>query len=433
MRLRLYGALLLVTVLSVLGAQDFYDPDIVNTIQLTFTQSNWDQLLDNLHHAGDGRLLGTATINGVTFDSVGVRYKGNSSYSANRVKNPWNIMLDHVISGQKYGPYGTIKLSNGFSDPSLLRETLGYEIGRKYMPSSKANYANLYVNGTLIGVYTSVQDLDDYFGECNFGTGDLTRIKGIGDQPTLWSIWAYLGTNPSSYTSKYELDSGEDMSHFIEFLNVFNNNPTQVETVFNVDRHLWMVAFDWLFVNLDAPVNFGHNYYLYEDTAFRFNSVLWDLNMCFGQFRQLLSGGNLNSTTMQNLDPMTHSSHSSYPILNKILQVPLYKRMYIAHMRTMIEENITNGWLASRGAELQAIVGPSVQADPNYFYTYTNFLNNLNSTINVSGGGPGGGSVIGLTQLMNGRATYLLSSTNFQGTVPTISNLTYYPPIPEPL
>ncbi len=99
----------------------------------------------------------------------------------------------------------------------------------------------------------------------------------------------------------------------------------------------------------------------------------------------------------------------------------------------MIEENITNGWLASRGAELQAIVGPSVQADPNYFYTYTNFLNNLNSTINVSGGGPGGGSVIGLTQLMNGRATYLLSSTNFQGTVPTISNLTYYPPIPEPL
>jgi spore coat protein CotH len=84
MRLRLYGALLLVTVLSVLGAQDFYDPDIVNTIQLTFTQSNWDQLLDNLHHAGDGRLLGTATINGVTFDSVGVRYKGNSSYSANR-------------------------------------------------------------------------------------------------------------------------------------------------------------------------------------------------------------------------------------------------------------------------------------------------------------------------------------------------------------
>jgi hypothetical protein len=36
-----------------------------------------------------------------------------------------------------------------------------------------------------------------------------------------------------------------------------------------------MVAFDWLFVNLDAPVNFGHNYYLFEDTAFRFNSVLW--------------------------------------------------------------------------------------------------------------------------------------------------------------
>lgn len=79
-------------------AQDFYDIDQVNSVELFFTQSNWDQILDQLYAAGEDRLVGTAVINGVTYDSVGVRYKGNSSYNANRTKNPFNINL--IISSK---------------------------------------------------------------------------------------------------------------------------------------------------------------------------------------------------------------------------------------------------------------------------------------------------------------------------------------------
>ncbi len=433
-KLLLLSIMLCIGLLS-LNAQDFYDPDTVNEIRLYFTQSNWNQILNNLYAAGEERLIGNAIINGVAYDSVGVRYKGNSSYSANRAKNPFNIKLNHVISGQRIGPYGTLKLANGFSDPSFVRETLAYEIARKYMPASRANYADIYVNDTLIGVYTNVQSVDDYFGEEHLGTGDLARIKGIRDQMGTWTIWGYINNNPSSYLPYYELDSGPDWDSFINFLNVFNNNTTQMESVLNVDRHLWNIAFDWLFVNLDAPINFGHNFYVFEDSAYRFNTILWDLNMCFGGFTNLIpSGAHLNLTTMQNLDPLTHSTHASYPILNKVLSNPMYKRMYIAHMRTMIEENISNGWLASRGAELQSIVGPHVQADPNYFYTYANFQSNLNNSVTGGGsGGPGGQqTTVGITQLMTGRATYLLNHTAFQGVVPEISNLSYSPLEVEP-
>ncbi|MDZ4120819.1 MAG: CotH kinase family protein, partial [Candidatus Cloacimonadaceae bacterium] len=332
------------------------------------------------------------------------------------------------------GPYTTIKLSNGFSDPSFIRETLGYEIARKYMPASRANYANVYVNDTLIGVYTSVQSVDDYFGEEHLYTGELARIKGSNDNMNLWTIWGYINSNPASYANFYELDSGESMDSFISFLNIFNNSPAQMETVFNVDRHLWNIAFDWLFVNLDAPVNFGHNYYLYEDSTHRFNTILWDLNMCFGGFQRLITGANLTVTQMQNLDPMTHSAHNSYPILNKVLSNPMFKRMYIAHMRTMLEENITNGWYSTRGTELQSIVGASVQADPNYFYSYANFLANLNNA--VSGGGPGGPgfqTTPGITQLMNARATYLLAHNAFQGTIPSITSINHFPEDIQPL
>ncbi len=412
-----------------LYAQDFYNIDTVNTIQLYFTESNWDQILDNLYAQGEERLTGTAIINGVTYPNVGVRYKGNSSYSANRTKNPFNIKLDHMDNNQLIGPYGTLKLANGFSDPSFIREVLGYEIARKYMPASKANFCNLYVNDVLIGVYTSVQDTDDYFGDTWFNSGDLARIKGENNSMNLWTIWGYIDNNESSYTDYYELDSGTNLSSFISFLNILNNNNAQLESVFNVDQHLWMCAFDNLFVNLDAPINFGHNYYVFENSELRFNSVLWDLNMCFGGFTRLMTGSNLTTTTQQ-LNPYLNFTHNSYPILNKVLNTDTRKRQYIAHMRTMLEENITNNWYATRGAELQTIVAPSVQADPNYFYTYTAFQNNLNNSVTGGGqGGPGQGSTVGITQLMNTRATWLLNQTAFQGTVPEISNITCNPAI----
>jgi hypothetical protein len=161
---------------SMRAQTDFYDMSTVNTIQLFFTQSNWDQILDQLYAAGEDRLIGTAIINGVTYDSVGVRYKGNSSYSANRNKNPFNIKLDHIIEDQLIdGKYGTLKLANGFCDPSFVRETLSYEIARKYMPACKLICQCLgeYV---LIGVYTSVEDVIVFY-EGTFLSSGMPRFK----------------------------------------------------------------------------------------------------------------------------------------------------------------------------------------------------------------------------------------------------------------
>jgi spore coat protein CotH len=119
-----------------INSQDFYDINTINTIEITFSESNWDYLLDQLVAEGnEERLIGTVEINGEVFDSVGVRYKGNSSYTANQVKNPLNIKLDHIIDDQLIEGYGTLKLANAFKDPSFIREVLSYEIAREYFPA----------------------------------------------------------------------------------------------------------------------------------------------------------------------------------------------------------------------------------------------------------------------------------------------------------
>lgn len=114
--------LLLFFVLSPISlfASGLYDNDVTNAIQLTFADDDWDADLDAIYKQdfdGDGdydRLLCTAVINGVQYEQVGVRYKGNSSYGANNNKNPFNIKLDHIIE-QDYEGYGTLKLSNVYN------------------------------------------------------------------------------------------------------------------------------------------------------------------------------------------------------------------------------------------------------------------------------------------------------------------------------
>ncbi len=57
----------------------FYNESNIDTIYLEFDQSDyWDQLIDNYEDKID--IPATMTMNGITYDSVGVRFKGQTSY-----------------------------------------------------------------------------------------------------------------------------------------------------------------------------------------------------------------------------------------------------------------------------------------------------------------------------------------------------------------
>ena len=421
---------ILLALCTIIFAQDLYDVNTVTTVELTFEESNWDYLLDQLYAEGnEERLLGTAVVNGIQFDSVGVRYKGNSSYNSSNAKNPLNIKLDYMIDDQEYDNYGTLKLSNVYKDPSFVREVLSYEIARNYMPAPLSNFAKVWINGNYIGLYSSTQDVDKYFAQTHFGFRDNAFFKGelTNSNPnSITTVWGYNGSFSSSYTSYYELESDEGWNDLITFLDVFNNDTDNMEDVLNVDRHLWMLAFDNLLVNLDAPINFAHNYYLYQDNSGRFNPIIWDMNENFGGFSRLLTGSELSTSSMQQMNPFLNSGSSYYPIVKQVLSNDRYKKMYIAHMKTIIKDYFTDGNFRTRALELQDIIDTEVQNDVNKFYTYNNFISNVDASVSTSSGprpGPSS-SIVGLTQLMNARASYLSTHSSFTPIAPTISNVT---------
>ena len=101
--------------------ESFYKGDEIREVKLRFYQANWDEVLDSLYIKGQKeRILADVFIDGIKYDSVGVRYKGYSSASINRVKNPFNIKLNYRIKGQKHLGIDKLKLSNVIQDPSLF-------------------------------------------------------------------------------------------------------------------------------------------------------------------------------------------------------------------------------------------------------------------------------------------------------------------------
>lgn len=412
---------LLILATSING-QDFYDIETVNTIELFFVEANWDQILDNLYAAGnDERLVGTAVINGVQFDSVGVRYKGNSTYSANNIKNPFNIKLDHIIEDQTLDGYGTIKLANGYFDPSFVREVLSYEIAGKYTPVGRANYANVYVNDDLIGLYTNCQSVDKFFLGNQYNSNDNTFIKG--DSEGFWggSDLRYLGPDSTAYYDYYEMKSDYGWGDLVNLCDTLNNHPDYIETILNLDRALWMMAFHNLLVSLDSPIAAPRNFYLYLDDTRHFNYIIWDLNMSFGTYTFGL-GLWVTMEDLQELDPFFNADNSDYPIVHELLQVPEYRRIYISHMKTIMEENFSNGWYENRAMELQALIDEHVQADQNKFYSYNDFLLNVHTTITQ-----GWMFTAGITPLMEPRQTFLNNHPAFRATAPSISNIVTFP------
>ncbi len=399
-----------------------YSLDEVREVRLYFKQDNWDDILDSLKQQGyDQRLLGDAVYNGHRYEGVGVRFKGNSSYFSVRKdgysKLPFNIDFNHTHKDEKLpGGVDKMKLSNVFRDPSFLREVLSYEIANQYMPSPRANFVKLFVNDKYMGLYNNTESVEDEFLERYFGDDDgiLFKCDPIwgykelpncpdGDKASL----QYLGPDSACYRGKYEIKTDKGWKELIELTKVLNKQPEKLDSIFHVDEALWMLAFNMVLVNLDSYTGrFCHNYYLYQDETGLLHPIIWDLNLSFGGFRyDGVNGSPLANEEMQALSPFTHykQKNEKRPLITQLLADELYRKMYVAHIRTILNDHFVDSTYLKRALEIQSLIDEHVMKDTNKLYTYEAFKNNLYESSKA-----GKVSIIGIAELMEPRVKYLM-------------------------
>lgn len=406
---------------------DIYGLKNILELKLYLKQPDYIDALDSLKQAGeDERLTGDIVVNGKRYKDVGIRYKGNSSYfnvrNTGSSKLPFNIKIDYKDKAQKLpGGFTSLKLSNVFRDPSFIREVLAYEVAGRYMPSPRANFSKVYLNDKYLGLYNCTESIDDEFLMHHYGEKEGALVKcdpdwhgrkfshcPEGDKASLM----YLGEDSLCYKYLYELKEGHWVN-LLQFIKVLNQKPQELETMLNVDQALWMLAFSNATVNLDSYIGrLSHNYYLYMDSKGIYHPLVWDMNLAFGGFRYDGLSGALSNEKLKTLSPMLHykEKNAKRPLVTNLLANELYRNIYIAHYRTIINDYFISGELKKRALAIQAFVDKEVKADTNRLYSYDDFLKNMHSSVSIDNA-----SIIGLLELIEGRTAYLASHPMFQG------------------
>lgn len=413
--------------IKVCMAQSFYDFGTIQKIELSFTQPDWKHRMDTAKAGADGYLMAEwVKFNGTRFDSVGVKFKGSSSYDSTYKKNPYHIALDK-FKNQSFQNLTDIKLGNSYADPSMIRETMSYNILQNYMECPRSNFAQLYINGEYIGLYSNEEDITKKFCAARFNSSKkntFIKCNPIGNASiTTKSNLKYISADSSAYMKYYEMKSDFGWQDLVNLCNTISNHPENLSQIMNVDRVLWMLAFNNVFVNLDSYSGaFSQNYFVFRDNTGLFNPIVWDLNMSFGGFPFLgnsnSSMGSLSIKQMGELPISIHSTDQYWPLINAVMKDPMYKKMYVAHIRTIANENFANGKYQTLADSMRVIIDVAVKSDTNKFYSYSQFQTGMTADVSI-----GTYLVPGISNLMTARVTYLQTTQEFLSETPIISDI----------
>ena len=243
----------------------FFDEDSIRSIHLDFYNPNYHTYLqDSWFYDPDERIPATLTLNSTTYDSVGVRYKGNSTFCLpndnSNPKVPYNIDLNYYIDNQEVLGYKKMKLANAWMDPTFVKDITASNIYRNYLPSGEANLVKLHVQGNYLGLYVNVESINKQFTKKHFNekSGPLFKCDNINrfcdtaNAPNSYPpSLIHLGNDSTLYYDSYDMKSENGWSELVELITTLNYNFNQIDSVLNVDRTLWAFALNQVILNLD--------------------------------------------------------------------------------------------------------------------------------------------------------------------------------------
>lgn len=404
---------------------DLYDPDTIRDLYLTFPQANYWSLLTQ-NYSSQTEIPADLAVDGTTYTSVGVRFRGNSSYfqlPASSEKRSFNIRLDSFTPGQKLLGYDHLNLNNGYHDPTFVREFLAYRVSRMYGLAPKANFVRLWLNGVYWGIYINVQQPNKKMMGEWFKSNEGNRYRCF---PTSGSFsngrcaFTWLGSNVSSYFSAYQVKQGDALD-LMNFCNVLNNTasaslPGALPAVFSVDQFYRYAAVMNLLTNTDSYIGSGKDHYLFEDrTHGIFHCFPFDLNE-----------GLYGSTS---LSPSYNFTSSIKPAMSKTWPHAFWRARYEAHYKTIYEDIWQSGLLGNWASQYHAMIAPDVVADTKKIYTTAQFLNNLTQSVTISSGF-GSTTIQGLLPHISNRSNWLGTQGIITAARVGLSNLGHVPAAP---
>lgn len=287
---------------SDIEAGSVFDATMVHSISVEFDEADYDELIAAYKESSEKEWISaTVTIDGTTYEDVGLRLKGNSSLrslasgggggTGGEISEdepeglPWLIRLDKYIDHQNHDGSVDFVVRSNASETSLNEAVALDLLEAAGLASQDAIAVRFTVNGSEERLRLVIENPDDVFMASNFDdSGALYKAESTGD-------YNYHGEDPGDYDEVFDQEAGKDnadLTPVIEFMDFLNNSDDETFAAelgdwLDVDSFATYLAMQEIINNFDDIDGPGNNSYLYWDTDDeQFTVVPWDHNLSFG-------------------------------------------------------------------------------------------------------------------------------------------------------
>ncbi|MAM05373.1 MAG: hypothetical protein CMD06_05375 [Flavobacteriales bacterium] len=415
----------------------FFDENIIRDIFLEFNDPLYHSYLVNAwFYNPDERIPVSLTLDGNVYDSVGVRYKGNSTFCLpndnGNPKVPYNIDMNYFIEGQQLLDYNKMKLANAWMDPTFAKQIVSSNIYRKYLPTGESNLVKLHAQGDYLGLYVNDESINKQFLKKHFDekSGPLFKCDNIDRfcdtanapsamPPNLY----YMGDDTTLYYNSYDMKSDYGWEELVKLIKTIDIDFDNIDSILNVDRTLWAFAVNQVTQNLDCyNTYYMHNYYLYQTKDGLFQMIPWDLDNSFAgaiMGWDYWSPSNIYEYDLYFEGPSLGGSTQPWeerPLLYKLLNTKLYRDIYTAHVRTILNE-LDTSLIRNNVNQLQSLADLAASQDQYKAFNMTQYYDNAESAI-WTGWGFGG-----IMSTIDARKDYLNNHPEVSLSPPVITQL----------
>ncbi|HSW59056.1 MAG TPA: CotH kinase family protein [Dehalococcoidales bacterium] len=181
----------------------------VAQVKILMPAADWQNLVNNAR--AEQYIKADLWFDGQLVPDVAVRPKGNSSLmmaaASRTARLSLKVDLNFFNDARNLKGVKKLNFNNGFSDPTLIREALSYELFKKMgIPAPRYSFVDLWVNDVHLGVYTMVEQVDKAFLARHFknNNGNLYKPEMPGGD-LRWTEADILSQNkPSTDSSGIE-------------------------------------------------------------------------------------------------------------------------------------------------------------------------------------------------------------------------------------
>jgi hypothetical protein len=415
---------------------DPFYADRVATVRIVMSEDDWKTL--KVYAYNKNYYQADFWFDGELVPDVAIRTKGNASLNQ---AVAWNserfpLAIDFNLFNRERTFHGLKKVhfNNGWSDPTLIRDVISYEIFEKMgVPSPRASIVDLYVNDHHLGVYTMAEAVESsflgryftntggnlykpevaaarldwteknafksisVFGmtqpkatennsilEQNWGGGRLGDILKALDEEDEFAVSASVneteGAALSSFATPRNLIEGAglktnqddpDYTGLFKLLDAINNEPS--ETFPQVIEKVLDVDEALRFLAISAGIVHLDNY-----IGIGHNMYLYEVD---GKFSLIpwdlnMTFGTFNGGIRKDgiinyyIDEPTAGPMNRFPLVNKLLSYHPYLEKYHRYLQQLLDGPFSLGVILPRIDRLVEMIRPYVKADTAMFYSY---------------------------------------------------------------